>query len=195
MSARKITTNDILSLNDYAEIRKQRKIELRTIKQDRRAQIGPDCSAYFECFATMLHQVQEMLFIEKGGAEQLEDELRAYNPLIPNGRELVATVMFEITDEIRRSKFLATIGGIEETMFLEFDGERIQGQAEEDVDRTNAAGKASSVQFIHFPFTDDQAQKFKADNCKALLGFTHDAYGHMVTLPAATQVSLARDLD
>ena len=150
MPAHKITADDILALDDYVKVRAARKVELRAIKKDRRVQIGADCSAYFECFATMLHQVQEMLYIEKGGAEQLADELAAYNPLIPNGRELVTTVMFEIDDEIRRSKFLAGLGGIEETMFLEFSGERIQGQPEEDVDRTNADGKASSIQFIHF---------------------------------------------
>lgn len=195
MAARKITANDILTLDDYAKIRSVRKTELRAIKKHRRAQIGPDCSAYFECFETMLHQIQEMLFIEKGGAEQLADELSAYNPLIPNGRELVTTVMFEIDDEIRRGQFLAGLGGIEETMFLKFDGEHIIGQPEEDIDRTNADGKASSVQFIHFPFSDAQAAKFKADDCKVVLGFDHDRYGHMVTLPAATKSSLANDLD
>lgn len=194
MAARKITAKDILDLDDYAKVRQERKIALRAIKKDRRAQIGPDCSAYFECFDTMLHQVQEMLFIEKGGDAQLVDELSAYNPLVPNGRELVTTVMFEIDDEVRRNKFLAGLGGIEETMFLEFAGERIQGIAEEDIDRTNAAGKASSVQFIHFPFTDAQAVKFKAPDCKTILGFAHDRYGHMVTLPIATQASLAKDL-
>ena len=195
MASRKITATDILPIDEYVKIRKTRKAELRAIKKDRRAQIGPDCSAYFECYDTMLQQIQEMLFIEKGGAEQLVDELAAYNPLVPNGRELVTTVMFEIDDEIRRSKFLAGLGGIEETMFMEFAGERIKGLPEEDVDRTNADGKASSVQFIHFPFTDAQAVKFKQTDCKVVLGFDHDRYGHMLSLPAATHASLAGDLD
>ena len=110
----------------------------------------------------MWHQVHEMLYIEKGGDDQIADELSAYNPLIPNGRELVSTLMFEIEDAGRRSAFLAGLGGVEETITIEFDGEVIKGVPEEDVDRTTADGKASSVQFIHFPFTDEQAVKFKA---------------------------------
>jgi hypothetical protein len=143
----------------------------------------------------MWYQVHEMLFIEKGGEAQIADELSAYNPLIPKGRELIATVMFEVDDSERRQAFLAKLGGIEETAFLEFDGETVAGRPEADVDRTTAAGKASSVQFVHFPLSDEQAAKFKTPNAQVVLGFRHPDYGHMTVLPEAARAALAEDLD
>jgi hypothetical protein len=143
----------------------------------------------------MWYQVHEMLFIEKGGEPQIPDELAAYNPLIPNGRELVATVMFEIDDPERRQALLAKLGGVEETALLEIDGDPVAGRPEEDVDRTSAAGKASSVQFIHFPLTAAQAAKLKRPNAQVMLGFRHPNYGHMTVLPETTRAALAEDLD
>ena len=134
-----------------------------------------------------------MLFIEKGGEEQIADELNAYNPLVPNGRELVATLMFEIEDEVRRHHFLNGLGGVEETITIEFDGETIKGRPEEDVDRTNADGKASSVQFIHFPFTDAQVAKFKAPDARIVVGIGHPKYGHMTVMPEAVHTALVSD--
>src|SRR3546814_20384640 len=104
----------------------------------------------------MWAQVHEMLYIEKGGDAQIEDELRAYNPLIPQGRELIATVMFEIDDPQRRKTFLSKLGGVEETALLELAGRRIVGQTAADVDRPTAADKASSVKCHHSPFTAAQ---------------------------------------
>ncbi len=95
--------------------------------------VGPVCSFYFENYETMWHQIHEMLFIEKGGEAQIPDQLEAYNPLIPKGRERVATVMFEIDDPVRRRSLLARLGGVEETAFIKFGGHRIAGLAEEDV--------------------------------------------------------------
>ena len=192
-AARKITPEDILPLEDYIKVRMERKATLIPMKRNRRLEVGPVATAYFENFDTMLHQIQEMLYIEKGGAEQMEDELAAYNPLVPNGRELVATVMFEIDDPIRRANFLSRLGGVEETMFIRFADEEIIGKPEEDVDRTNADGKASSVQFIHFDFTDAQAAKFAEADTQVILGFTHDQYGHMVVMPEASRAALAGD--
>ena len=103
---RKIESNDLLSLGEYSKIRKERLKIIREIKKYRRISIGPDATFYFESYETMLHQIQEMLYIEKGGDQQIADELMAYNPLIPNGHELIATVMFEIADEVRRKEFL-----------------------------------------------------------------------------------------
>jgi len=91
---RTITHADILSNAEFAPVRKERRAALKPSKALRRIDLGRDCTFYFESFETMLFQIQEMLYIEKGGAEQLEDELRAYNPLVPNGNELVATMMF-----------------------------------------------------------------------------------------------------
>ena len=100
-----ITNDDIMARDDYIAVRPARKREITAIKKNRRVSVGPDATFYFESYDTMLHQVQEMLYIEKGGDDQIEDELSAYNPLIPNGRELVATLMFEIDEPVRRESF------------------------------------------------------------------------------------------
>ena len=188
-----ITRDDIMDMADYGEIRKQRRRELIEKKKLRRVAIGPDAMAHFEDYDSMWLQVHEMLFIEKGGDEQLVDELAAYNPLIPKGRELVCTVLFEIDDPDRRASFLAGLGGIEENMFVRVDGDEVMGQAEEDVDRTSAAGKASSVQFIHFPFTDAQVEKFRKPGAEVIIGFKHPGYGHMIRIAEETREALARD--
>ncbi len=190
-----ITYGDILAPETYAAERKARRSQMVEVKRNRRIEVGPVCTFYFENYETMWHQVHEMLFIEKGGAEQIEDELRAYNPLIPKGSELVATVMFEIDDPIRRKAFLSRLGGVEETAFLEFAGHRVIGTPEADVDRTTADGKASSVQFIHFTLTPGQISAFRAANTQVVIGFDHPAYGHMSVMPEAVRDALAKDFD
>lgn len=192
---REITRDDIMPMDSYAAERKERRKALVEVKRHRRIEVGPVATFYFENYDTMWAQVHEMLFIEKGGEAQIPDELAAYNPLIPKGRELVATVMFEIDDEVRRRAFLGKLGGVEETAFLEFAGQRIVGGPEADVDRTTADGKASSVQFIHFPFDDAQAALFKTAGTQIVVGFTHPAYGHMAVMPETTRAALAEDLD
>lgn len=188
-----ISREDILPMETFAGIRRAKREELVLIKRDRRVEVGPVATCYFENFDTMWWQIHEMLFIEKGGEDQIADELAAFNPLIPKGRELVCTVMFEIDDPDRRATFLAKLGGVEETMFLEFADETVAGAPEADVDRTNAAGKASSVQFIHFPFTDAQVEKFSAADTRVILGFNHPSYSHMVVLPDAVRSALSGD--
>jgi len=195
MAKHEITRDDIIPTAQYASERKARRRALVDVKKNRRLEVGPVCTFYFENYETMWNQIHEMLFIEKGGEEQIEDELRAYNPLVPKGRELVATVMFEIDDPRRRELFLAKLGGIEETAFLRVGGQTIVGQAEEDVDRTTAAGKASAVQFIHFPFSDGQVDAFRTVDAEVVLGFTHPQYGHMVVMPEAVRAALAGDFD
>jgi len=192
---KEITREDILPMAKYEAERRELRRNLVTRKKYRRQDVGPVCTFYFENYETMWAQVHEMLYIEKGGEEQIADELSAYNPLIPQGRELVATVMFEIDDPLRRKTFLAKLGGIEETAFFELDGERVVGKPEEDVDRTTADGKASSVQFIHFPFTDAQVEKFKTPGTRVVLGFTHSEYAHMTILPEDVRAALAQDFD
>ena len=192
---RSISRSDLISIDAYRAIRKEKRAELVAKKRNRRMEVGPVATFHFENFETMWLQIQEMLYIEKGGEAQIDDELRAFAPLIPNGRELVATVMFEIDEPNRRKNFLAKLGGIEETVFLRFAGETVKGVPEADVDRTNAAGKASSVQFIHFPFTAAQVAKFRQPDTEVVLGFLHPAYGHMSVMPEATRAALAGDLD
>ena len=190
-----ITRGDILPPEAYATERKARRSKMVEVKRHRRIEVGPVCTFYFENYETMWHQVHEMLFIEKGGEAQIDDELRAYNPLIPKGNELVATVMFEIDDEIRRKAFLSRLGGVEETAFLQFAGHRVVGTPEADVDRTSPDGKASSVQFIHFTLTPEQISAFRAANTQVVIGFDHQAYGHMSVMPEAVRDALAKDFD
>ncbi|MHA1597477.1 MAG: DUF3501 family protein, partial [Alphaproteobacteria bacterium] len=127
--------------------------------------------------------------------DQIDDELAAYNPMIPKGRELVATLMFEIDDEVRRAKFLGGLGGVEETVTISVDGDEIKGVPEEDIDRTSAAGKASSIQFLHFPFSDEQADAFRSPEAKIVLGIGHEKYGHMAAIAGDVKDALGRDFD
>ncbi|MBM3487962.1 MAG: DUF3501 family protein [Alphaproteobacteria bacterium] len=195
MAARRMTRADIVPSEVYAAERRARRQAMTEIKRDRRVHIGPFATFYFESFATMLHQVHEMLFIERGGEAQIDDELAAYNPLVPNGRELVATVMFEIDDPDRRARELGRLGGVEHAMLLEIDGVTVRGRSEDDVDRTNAAGKASSVQFVHFPLGAAEAAAFKRAGARVVLGIDHTHYAHMAILPEAVRAALATDLD
>lgn len=188
-----ITRDDILLPADYAKVRQQRRQELIAIKRHRRVEIGPVATCYFECLETIRHQINEMLYIEKGGEEQIADELAAYATMVPRGDELVATVMFEIDDPVRRRHFLSRLGGVEETMFIRFAGHQVIGRPEEDVDRTTADGKASSVQFIHFPFTREQIAAFCTPDQHSIIGFDHEAYAHMTVLQEATRAALAAD--
>ncbi len=188
-----ITRADIMAMSDYARERKDRRTQLAAVKKHRRMAVGPHATFYFENYATMWHQIHEMLHIERGGEGQIDDELRAYNPLIPKGRELVATVMFEIPDEALRRTILARLGGVEETIFIGLGDDTIAGRPEEDVDRTTAAGKASAVQFVHFPFSDDQMAAFKTPGTQIVLGIEHTEYAHMAVMPDAVRAALAAD--
>jgi len=195
MSKKAITTSDILPAAEYSKRRAAMRAEIVQKKKNRRLEVGPFATFYFECYETMLQQVQEMLHIEKGGEAQIADELSAYNPLIPKGNELVATVMFEIDDPVRRGRALGRLGGIENAMFIKLGDEKIMGAAEEDQDRTNAEGKASSVQFVHFPFTRDQIAKFRKAGQTIIVGMEHENYAHMAVMPDATRAELAGDFE
>ena len=192
---REIQKEDIMPLDVYTKNRKELRKNIVNFKKDRRIALGPYATFYFESYETMLAQVQEMLYIEKGGEEQLKDELIAYNPLIPNGKELTATLMFEIDNPVLRAAFLGKVGGIEEKVFIKIDGEIIKAIPEEDVDRTSSEGKASSVQFIHFKFTDKQIQKFKSNRSEVEIGIDHDEYTHTTKLSSATLSSLLADFN
>ena len=190
---KQILKEDIMPLDVYIKNRKELRKNIVEFKKDRRIALGPYATFYFESYETMLAQVQEMLYIEKGGEEQLKDELAAYNPLIPNGTELTATLMFEIDNPISRAAFLSKVGGIEEMVFMKINGETVKAVPEEDVDRTSAEGKASSVQFIHFNFNDDQIQKFKSNKSEIELGIDHKEYSHTTKLSEENISSLAAD--
>jgi hypothetical protein len=193
MTPRKIEPSAIVPLPQYAGERAERRKRIAELKRNRRVEVGPFATFCFESYDTMLHQVHEMLFIEKGGAAQLPDELAAYNPLIPQGAELVATVMFEIDDPLRRARVLANLGGVERKVFLRIGADLVRGLPEEDQERSREDGKASSVQFIRFPFTPAEIAAFRGGAGDVIVGFDHPNYGHMAVMPAAVRQALAQD--
>ena len=192
--SRQVTEADIISLEQYSQNRKKLRTELIEFKKNRRVTLGPYATFYFECYETMLAQIQEMLYIEKGGNDQLADELRAYNPLIPKGNELIATLMFEIDNALTRTEFLNKVGGIEEKVFIKINEEIINSTPEKDVDRTSSEGKASSVQFIHFNFTEEQIKKFKNFDNEIILGINHNLYNHFTKISEHVKKALIKDL-
>ena len=190
---KEIQKSDIMPLDIYTKQRKELRKNIVEFKKNRRISLGPYATFYFESYETMLAQVQEMLYIEKGGDEQLKDELTAYNPLIPDGKELIATLMFEIDNPISRSAFLSKVGGIEQNVFMKVDGEIVKAIPEVDVDRTSVDGKASSVQFIHFKFNDEQIEKFKSSSLNVEIGIDHEEYSHTTKLTDLSLKSLSGD--
>lgn len=190
---RELTRGDILPMAEYAKIRREQRRAVSELKRHRRIEVGPYATFYFENYETMRQQVHEMLYVEKGGEDQIADELAAYNPLIPQGNELIATVMLEIADAARRVSVLARLGGIENHIFLELDGERISGKPDPTRENTSPDGKASSVQFVWFPFTAPQVARFTTPNARVIVGFDHPNYAHMAVMPEPVRAALASD--
>ncbi|MGF1639893.1 MAG: DUF3501 family protein [Rhodospirillales bacterium] len=195
MSKRTITREDILDLDAYERVRDERRRQVTTLKRDRRVAVGPDATFYFENYDTMWHQIHEMLRIEKGGEAQIEDEIGAYAPLVPKGRELVATLMIEIDDPVRRARTLSALGGVENEVTLAVGGETIVAVPEGDVERTTAAGKTSSIHFLRFPFTAAQIAAFRRAGTRVVLAVAHPAYDHAAALPEPVRAALAADFD
>jgi len=194
-SPKSITPADLLSPEAYADQRAQLRKRIVELKKPRRIDVGPYATFYFENYDTMLQQIQEMLHIERGGDEQIEDELNAYNPMIPQGKELTATLMFEIDDPARRGTILRRLTDVELTAYVEVNGEKVFAKPEQEVERTAPDGKTSSVHFLHFPFPDHLINAFCTGEGQAILGIGHENYAHMTILSDATRASLGADVD
>jgi hypothetical protein len=192
---RALTRADIIPAAEYAATRRQRRQAISELKKRRRIEVGPFATFFFENYATMWQQVHEMLHVEKGGEAQIADELDAYNPMIPQGAELVATIMLEIDDPARRSNVLARLGGIENHVFLEVAGERVPGIPDSSRENTSPDGKASSVQFVWFRFSPEQNARFKTPDARVIAGFDHPNYAHMAVIPEPVRTALAEDFD
>ena len=194
---RQISRDDILPMDEYARVRQERRRQVMTLKRERRVEVGPLATFYFESYDTMWAQIHEMLWIEKGGEQQIADELAAYNPLIPQGSELVATLMFEIEDERRRKMLLSQLGGVERTVTLEVGGSTVNAvpEEEEGIERTTEAGKTSSVHFLRFPFTPEAIEAFREESPPAVLGIGHENYAHMAVIPKPVRKALLADFD
>ncbi len=188
-----IDRSDLLPTAEYGAIRRAERQRISAVKRNRRVEVGPFASFYFECFDTIRHQIHEMLHIEKGGEAQIADELDAYRPLVPDGNELVATVMFEIDEATRRNSVLSRLGGVEYKAILSIGGETLRGEPDETRENTSPEGKASSVQFIRFRFTPALKAAFGVAATPVLLGFDHPNYGHLAVMPEAVRQTLRAD--
>ena len=190
---RKITPADIIPYKDYAAKRTELRRNLIATKKNRRVEVGPFATFYFENYDTMWLQVQEMLHIEKGGEDQIAGELEAYNPLIPQGNELIATLMLEIEDAVQREKTLKQLAGIEESVSFEIAGTRVKGTPTEYDDRTTPDGKTSSVHWVRFVFTPELRKQFADPGARVLLAIEHPNYGHIAVISPEIRAELAKD--
>jgi hypothetical protein len=193
-AAHKITRADILPIAAYNAQRTELRAASIAAKKNRRMEVGPYATFYFENYDSMWLQVQEMLRIEKGGDEQIDGELEAYNPLIPQGRELIATMMLEIEDANRRDRELRRLGHVEDSVFIEIGADRITATPTDYEDRTTPDGKTSSVHWLRFTFTPAQIAAFKSGKARVVIGIGHANYGHMAVMPDVTREALAGDL-
>ena len=194
MTPQRLTRADIMAPDDYAAVRREKRRAFSALRRVRRIEIGPHASMSFENRETVWMQIHEMLHVERGGEAQIADELAAYNPLIPDGSELVATLMFEIDNPERRARFLSRAGGIERTVALRIGDSAAPAEPEGDVARTSPDGKASAVHFLHFPLTPAQAAAFRDPGCEVAVAVAHPAYAHAAVLGAEARRSLAADL-
>ena len=193
MNKRIISLDDIISNEEYGNIRSSKRREMIEFKKFRRLDVGPVASLYFESRDTMLYQIQEMAYVEKITREELDEELASYNPLVPNGRELTATMMIEIDDPLRRKNFLSRLGGVEEKVKIVIGDIEIYADYEKDVDRTTSEGKASAVHFLHFKFNDELVEAFKNKENIIQIGIDHEAYGHLSIVSDRVREELAKE--
>lgn len=192
----KLTRQNLLPLEKYAEKRHGIRAEVMAHKKKRRVPIGDHLALYFEDETTMRYQVQEMLRIEKlFEPKEIEDELAAYNPLIPDGSNWKATVMIEYSDEAERRRRLAQLKGIESTLHIQVDGfEPVYAIVNEDMERSTD-DKTSAVHFARFEFTPEMIQAMK-NGAKILAGVRHDAYPEgPVEITGEVRESLVSDFD
>ena len=191
-----LTRSDIMSMDEFEQIRSQQKNKILEIKRHRRLAVGPDITFYFENKQTLLWQIHEMLRIEKGGEAQIEDELHAFSPLMPrildDGTiEIVATMMIEIEEEKRRRATLEILGGIETCVILHIENNTVIAQPEMDVERTTADGKTSAIHFLRFKIPVDLKNIFCTNNIH--LAIAHSYYTHQSTMPMEMKLSLMKD--
>lgn len=192
----KLTRSDLYSLEQYAEARPGFRARVIAHKKNRRIPLGDVAALYFEDRLTMQYQIQEMLRIERiFEAEGIQEELDAYNPLIPDGSNLKATFMVEVPDEEERRRVLAELRGIEDEVWLRVDGfEPVFAVADEDLERENAE-KTSSVHFMRFEFTPEMIAAARAGAAMGA-GITHSAYTRQLEpLPGNIRDSLVQDFD
>jgi hypothetical protein len=189
-----ITRNDLMSLEQYAEKRPAFRQEVLQHKKNRQVALGPNATLYFEDRLTLLYQIQEMLRIEKVfEADGINEELEAYNPMIPSGRNFKATFMIEYTDADMRAAQLEKMVGIEDLVWMKIEGfEKVWSIADEDLERSNAT-KTSAVHFMRFEMNDEMAEAIKA-GADWLIGVQHPVYTYEYQVEGDTRDCLLNDL-
>ena len=190
-----LTRDDLWSLEEYAGRRAEFRQQVLAHKKLRQVALGPHATLYFEDQLTMHYQVQEMLRVERiFEAAEIEEELEAYNPLIPNGSNWMATFMIEYGDVEERQRALANMGGIEETVWVQVgDGTKAYAIANEDMERTRDS-KAAAVHFMRFELSDQDLAELR-QGAAVHMGLDHASLANSVTLEAAVREALCKDLN
>jgi len=190
-----ITRDDLMSLEQYAEKRGEFRQQVLLHKKHRQVALGPNATLYFEDRLTLLYQIQEMLRIEKVfEADGINEELEAYNPLVPGGRNFKATFMIEYPDPVIRAAQLEKLLGIEDLLWMQVgDHDKIWSIADEDLERATDT-KTSAVHFVRFEVSDEMAQELKA-GAKWNIGVQHPVYSYDLDIVDETRASLLNDLD
>lgn len=190
-----ITREDLMSLEQYAQKRPEFRQQVLAHKKHRQVMLGPDATLYFEDRLTLLYQIQEMLRIEKVfEADGINEELEAYNPMIPSGRNFKATFMIEYTDPEVRAVQLEKLLGVEDLVWMQVaDYDRVWAIADEDLDRSTDT-KTSAVHFMRFEMSDQMADAMKHGS-DWKIGVHHPAYTYELSVEGATRDSLLNDLN
>ncbi len=191
----KLTPDDLLPLEKYHKERSRLRAEVLAHKRDRQAPLGPNLTLYFEDRLTMRYQVQEMLRAERiFESEAIAEELESYNPLIPDGTNLKATMMLEYADVAERRPALERLKGIEDAVYVEVGTlGRVFAHADEDLERSDD-NKTSAVHFLRFELDESMRAALKG-GAPLTLGVDHEHYRHALDGSAALRKSLAADLD
>jgi hypothetical protein len=192
---REITRNDLMSLEQYAEQRDEFRQQVLAHKKHRQVALGPNATLYFEDRLTLLYQIQEMLRIEKVfEADGINEELDAYNPLIPTGRNFKATFMIEYADAVVRAAQLEKMVNIEDLVWMQVgEHDKVWAIADEDLERSNDI-KTSAVHFLRFEISDEMAEELKS-GADWQIGVQHAVYTYDLLVEGDTRASLLADLD
>lgn len=190
-----LTRQDLMTLEDYAAVRDEYRIRARQHRRARQVELGRHITLCFEDRATVLYQIQEMLHVERTFDPQgIQDELDAYNPLIPHGLNLTATMMIEYSDPEERAQRLRDLVGIEHRVYVEiFKRHRVYAQADEDLDRATA-DKTSAVHFLRFALPEAMIQELRG-NADLIVGVDHEGYRDSRLLTIDRKENLLKDLD
>jgi hypothetical protein len=194
---KQLQVSDLYSLEEYHKVRSDFRTKVLQHKRNRQVALGPNATLYFEDRLTMQYQVQEMLRIERiFEAEAIEEELSAYNPLIPDGSNLKATFMIEFPDVEERRQKLQHLGGIEDQVYVQVRGfDRVLAHADEDLERSSDDGKTSAVHFVRFELTQEMIAALKQGAALGM-GVTHPNYAQEIeAVDEGVRQSLVADLD